>query len=215
MKNIGLAFIAFFLMVGTSQAQISIVPRLGMNISKVSYKSDAPDQSSIMGFNLGLGFNIPFTYDHFLSFQPELNFSQKGYEIDGATNLKYRFNYVEIPVLAKISFGSETIKGYVNMGPHLGYLVGGKVTGNTLADGAQNKLVFTTNPDNGSYHEIDAQRTEIGATFGGGIGFAVGTSTFMIDLRYSAQLNNTLNSVGKSKNQVVTIGAGIQVPLSY
>ncbi|WP_414693279.1 outer membrane beta-barrel protein [Ohtaekwangia sp.] len=48
--------------------------------------------------------------------QPELNFVQKGYKAsEGSATEKLKLNYLELPVLAKVSFGKVT-KFYLNAG---------------------------------------------------------------------------------------------------
>ena len=56
--------------------------------------------SGIVGFNAGLVANVPIAYP--FSFEPEVLFSQKGYQAyttDGT--LTQRNNYIDIPLLAK------------------------------------------------------------------------------------------------------------------
>jgi hypothetical protein len=61
--------------------------------------------------------------------QPELLFIQKGEQYQaGGVVTKAKLNYLELPVLAKISFGSESVKGYVNAGPSLTLGLTGKQT---------------------------------------------------------------------------------------
>ena len=60
--------------------------------------------------------------------QPEILYSQKGYKLSGEIDSvpwvgKYRINYLEIPMLAKFSFGI-LVKPYVLVGPYFATRVG-------------------------------------------------------------------------------------------
>jgi hypothetical protein len=88
---------------------------------------------SKIGLNLGLGINVPIS--EIFSFQPELQFIQKGYRIkfsesdqgfsikaDGKVNL----NYLEVPVLIKAAVGADDLKFFFAVGPSIGVGLGGK-----------------------------------------------------------------------------------------
>jgi hypothetical protein len=117
-------------------AQVSIIPKIGVNFANASINEAnllEGGKSSLIGLTGGLGFNFSLTDDNFLSIQPEILYSQKGFSSSssGLVNYEgdYRLNYLEVPLLVKINFGGEKVKLYVNAGPSIGYLMSGRVNG--------------------------------------------------------------------------------------
>ena len=140
MKKILLSLVAFTSFGMVAHAQISIIPKAGVTFSNIALKEARDGQKSKTGLVLGAGFNIPLGQDGFFSIQPEILYTQKGYQTETFNKAdsrkgEYTFNYLEIPVLAKIAFGTETIKGYVNAGPSLGYGLNGKGIRTDLTSG--------------------------------------------------------------------------------
>ncbi len=205
-------------------AQVSLIPKVGVNISNASIDNnrDLDGQSSLLGLTAGLGVNFALTSDGFLSVQPELLYSQKGWSAEtsgtlGGYNGNYRLNYLELPVLLKINFGGETVRAYVNAGPSFGYLLGGRVDGtlnalNLLNIEVDEKLEFTETPNATSINQLDANRTEIGLNFGGGAGYSFGGKVLFVDVRYNMGLTD-YNRDFESKNRVFALTVGLQVPL--
>jgi hypothetical protein len=169
-----------------------------------------------------LGFNFSLTDDNFLSVQPEILYSQKGFS-SSATGVisyegDYRLNYLEIPLLVKINFGGEKVKLYVNAGPSIGYLLSGRVNGRGsflgLAGATLDEPIeFTDSPTLLDITELDANRIEAGLNFGGGLGYAIlGNTALFVDLRYNMGLTD-FNNLEQSKNRVFALTAGVQIPL--
>ncbi len=93
--------------------------------------------------------------------------------------------------MIKVSFGAETINAYVNAGPCVSYLLSGRVKGKgnvlgLLGGDLDEPIDFTDDPTPGDITELDANRMDLGANFGGGIGFNFSeTSGVFIDARYN------------------------------
>ncbi|HYG38481.1 MAG TPA: porin family protein [Cytophagales bacterium] len=200
MKKTILLFFTFFSVVTISMAQVSLVPKAGITIANLAFDDDFDSQKSLIGFTGGLGFNFALTPDEFLSLQPEVLYVQKGAAAEPAgVDFKYTLNYLEVPVLVKIGFGSDVVKAYVNLGPSVSYLLNSKLKGDNFS--------FAQEGD-------DEKRLDFGANFGGGIGFALGAaSSIFLDARYNAGLADVFDGQ-KSKNQVFYLTAGFKVPLS-
>ena len=77
----------------------------GLNVANtVDAYNSTYTTSTIAGFNAGLFLDIPIAYP--LSFEPEVLYSQKGFNgqtTDG--NYTQRNNYIDVPLLAKFHFG--------------------------------------------------------------------------------------------------------------
>jgi hypothetical protein len=207
------------------RAQVSIIPKAGVSFANVALDDDNffnDDKKTLTGFTGGLGLNFALTEDEFLSIQPELLYVQKGFAAESSGtadyNLKYKLDYLELPILLQIGFGSDVVRGYVNMGPSIGYLLGGNVQGNgdfaEIVSGDIDEKIEFTDSETDDPTKLHAQRVEFGANFGGGIGVTLGGSSLLfLDARYNAGLTN-YNKDSKSKNQPVYLTAGFKIPLT-
>lgn len=205
-------------------AQVSVIPKIGINLANAALNesNDYEGQKSLLGLTAGLGVNFALTSDNFLSVQPEILYSQKGWAAESSNAVggykgTYRLNYLEVPVLLKINFGGETVRAYVNAGPSFGYLLGGRVDGRLTAVGIElfdidEKLEFTETPNPLSLNQLDANRTEFGLNFGGGVGYSLGGKILFLDVRYNMGLTD-YNRGFDSKNRVFAITTGLQIPL--
>lgn len=118
-----------------TQAQsLSVGIRGGTNFSKIYFKDlseDLADIRSRPGLDFGLLFNVGISEP--FSIQPEIHYMQKGFR-NKAESLGREIqqnniiNYLEIPVLAKYTFGNERIKLLINTGPSVGCALNGKET---------------------------------------------------------------------------------------
>lgn len=243
MKKTLLLFASALTFGAAAQAQVAIIPKGGLTLSTISYEKtdhfpiEEDDSKSITGFVAGLGFNLPITKDGFFSVQPEVLYLQKGYRIDysntfGSIDQEEKFNYLEIPVLGKVNFGTETIKLYVNAGPSFGYALNGKyesvVKAGPLSLTTSGKNIFEAEPDNSTgddayYDPKYHNRLDIGVQFGGGVGLTVGPGAVLLDARYGLGLTNfykgnTDNSSDADndpniKNRVFAFTLGYAIPL--
>jgi hypothetical protein len=217
--------LAFFSVATFVRAQVSLIPKAGVSFATVALDDDNffnDDKKTLVGFTGGLGLNFALTEDEFLSLQPELLYVQKGFaaESNGTTdyNLKYKLNYIELPVLLKIGFGTDVVRGYVNLGPSIGYLLSGNVQGEgdfaEIVSGDIDEKIEFTDSETDDPTKLHARRLEFGANFGGGIGVALGgRSLLFLDARYNAGLTD-YNKDSKSKNQPIYLTAGFKIPLS-
>lgn len=107
-----------FAFAGVKAKNIEIIPKAGINISTQSIKGG--NEKAKVGFQGGGGVNFLTSVSGF-SIQPELNFVSKGTSLKVSSRKeKLNLNYLELPILAKYSFGSA----YLNAGPSLGLPLG-------------------------------------------------------------------------------------------
>ena len=171
-----------------SMAQsVSIGPRVGVNFAtqKLSGDDDEVDEfndavKSNTGLQAGLVLNLAL--NDMFSIQPELLYAQKGFKLEeGDTKLTFKANYLEVPVLAKIAFGSETMQGFVTAGPTIGYWMNGKSEGTFLGEDLGSEDYDFDDTDN---------RLDLGASVGVGIGYGVGPGILNLDVRYGFGLSS-------------------------
>lgn len=189
MKTKLFATLLFVLAFGfTTMAQsISIGPRVGTTFAKVT--SEDISSGNLTGLQVGAVLN--YGIDDLFSVQPELLLVQKGGKIFG---YKQTVNYAELPVLGKATFDVAQFQGFVTAGPTFGYAMGGKYKG----DGESTDIEW----------EDEDNRFEMGASFGIGLGYKVGTGTLNLDIRYGLGITSLYETEGdepKSRNSVVGI----------
>ncbi len=175
MKHIILITLVLFMFTAV-HADMFFGVRAGLNIADLS-GDDADETDSIIGFHIG-GMMQYFVSPDIL-IQPELLFTQKGYEVEYMGHTEdVTLSYLEIPVLAKYNFDLESVILQPFLGPALGIL-------------------------------IDDDDTEAeGIDFGLHLGLdAVLMGNLLIGLRYNLGLTDVFEDVD-AKNSVFMIGVG-------
>ncbi len=187
-----------------SQAQVAI--KAGVNFASISESATLEEyeslkNNSVAGLQAGLSFDLGLS-DVF-TIQPEVLFIQKGgkstYTINDNNKIVNRlyYNYVEVPVLAKLKFYGED-KGsgfYLLGGPFIGLALGGKSKTTTTLLGNTTTAEDDFNFDNDD--QADRQRrTDWGVSFGGGVKFG----HVFLDARYNLGMNNLLDNDANNNN---------------
>lgn len=175
----------------------------GVNFSNIIKTDDSDFKTDYnTGFNAGLYVSIPIV-DR-LSFQPELMFSQKGYKSErtgilGDGTLTQTTNWIEVPILAKIS----PVAGFnIVLGPQVSFLT----KTNTKYEGTFTSAQQTT-------YEDDADKFKksiVGGVLGAGVDL---TKNLSLNARYALdfQKNNEdgTNETPAFKNQVWQAGLAL------
>lgn len=124
MKKLVLALIAGIALWGTAQAQTEFRfgPKVGLNVTNLTH-SDGDNKVSI-----NVGAFAEMRINDLLGIQGELLYSRQGWrdkvDIDGDNvNVKYRVNYLNIPVMARL-YVMEHLS--VDLGPQLGIALNAK-----------------------------------------------------------------------------------------
>lgn len=121
-----IALIAIVSSVSFSQIKYGV--KGGLNYANMKYEMGGVSASAdrLMGFEIG-GF-ANYSINDKLSIQPELLFAQYGSDI---SDLKFKENFISIPIMAKYSIGAISILA----GPQLGYLLSAEFDGEDAMDG--------------------------------------------------------------------------------
>jgi opacity protein-like surface antigen len=212
-----------------SQAQVTIIPKVGASLGNYAYSENDDDDETKAntGLTLGAGFN--FALGETFSIQPELLYIQKGSKlVFGSASLSNRMNFLEIPVLGKVSFGSETVKAYVNAGPSLGYALGGRMTAKDDGETESVKIRFGDQESTDEVYYMSTEefnRIDLGLQFGAGVGFQVGPGTLLLDARYGLGMSNfvkaqketfggvTISMPADGKSRTLAFTVGYAIPL--
>jgi len=190
--------LAIFLTVAFSEtyAQIKTGYIFGLNLSTITLKTNDISSNPNMpaGIHLGVFLDIPVKGN--FTFQPALVFSSKGadYAID-SVDISIAPTYMEVPLIAVYTFGSDAIKISLFAGPYFAGGIGGYkiVSGGPLKD-----LNF------GSDENDDLKFFDIGLNFGAGVNIG----GLMISAQYGIGLANispVTTDDTEMKNKVIGI----------
>jgi Outer membrane protein beta-barrel domain len=183
-------------------AQTKIGLTGGVSFANVTAKYQGISVSPKMkaGFTGGLFAAIPLSSN--FSFQPALNFVQKGFSTkDETATDKVSYNYVEVP----LNFVYSSRGFFIGAGPSMAFGLSGKekfVDKSDPSNSADTKITFGSGDD-------EIKRFEFGANFLTGYKTSSG---FMFSVNYDVGLNNIQNGdasdVGTIKNKYFAVKIG-------
>lgn len=189
----------------TTQAQISIGPEVGFNLTSVQAKAEgvSANLDSKAGFRIGAIADIGLTSHLFL--RPSIQYAMfggKDGDVKKLTNESATFsiNYLHIPVSVLYKFGETGLgRFYVGVTPYLGYAFGGK----TKFAGIEKDLEIGSDKDKDDIKPLD---------FGAGIkvGYELPLGLY-VDASFLQGFSNNDpvgNSDNKQTNRLITIGVG-------
>ncbi|HEX8350149.1 MAG TPA: porin family protein, partial [Hymenobacter sp.] len=111
-----------------SAQDIRFGAKVGVNYSTITADDTEGIESKI---GLQAGGLVNFGLSDLISIQPEVLYSQKGYQSEEDSDFKVKLNYIDIPVMVKVNAGGLFFEG----GPQVGILASAKATdGSTDVD---------------------------------------------------------------------------------
>ena len=210
-----LTIIGFVAAVGvltaTTPARAQFGIRGGINLTKF-VGGDAGENEASTGLNLGM--SIPLIRIGPLSIVPEVYYAEKGskqFDPTTSTTVEYGLNYIEVPVLAKLSFPlAGALRGYVTGGPAYAWNIDCSVT--ATETGTTNNLGECGEV----FHSFDTamEKADRGVVIGGGIDFTVrGFGGLNLDARLVRGLSRLRSGTTGTdiKNQAFTLMLGYGV----
>jgi opacity protein-like surface antigen len=158
--------------------------KAGANLSNLSGDLTQQDQyKNRFGFQGGAMLNIGILPDNFLSIQPEVLYSQKGFKYADqqytAAGQTYRntgnvrYDYLDVPVLVRLKAGSV----FFEAGPQYSYLLNISTNRTQTINGG-----VVSNAGSSTSDLSNVQRNELG--YAAGLGFE-SSSGFLLGLRYN------------------------------
>lgn len=111
----------------------AIGARGGVTMSRMSF---SPEVHQKMAQGVTMGFAARYTEEKYFGLIAEVNFTQRGWDEDfvrdEAPEFTYRrtLNYVSIPLLTHIYFGSKKFRGFVNLGPEISFMLSNSINAN-------------------------------------------------------------------------------------
>ncbi len=135
--------------------------------------SDAKSQTVKSGFNAGAVINVA-SANHMISIQPEVLYSRRATELTYLNFMQeYEIQYVDIPLLLKVSLPLEGIRPNVFAGPYAGIKIADETTYTETITGIS---VTESNTLNG---------IDYGAVFGAGLDLDFQSAVLTLDGRYN------------------------------
>lgn len=112
------------------EGNIFIGAKGGLTVSRTFFNPSVPQGMKLGGM---AGFMFRYIEENHFGLIAELNFEQRGWkESFEETDFRYSrtLNYLQIPVLAHIYFGSPRAHFFINAGPEIGFMVGESTSAN-------------------------------------------------------------------------------------
>ena len=215
-------------------AQMSIGFRGGVNFATAEYSpkstttssnGTSTSETSIVGLSLAIPLEIKIS--EMFAIQPELAYIQKGYgqqfsSTGSSSSASYNgtsvltFDYLEIPVSAKVFFGGDNFKFNVLVGPSIGFMLGAKskseyTTAAFNGNSAQSSKTETTiDLSDANYKTIN--KTDFGMHLGAGASLAAGPGRVFLDARYQFGFSDVAND---SPDTTKWFNRGLGVSIGY
>ena len=183
----------FFCVITSMNAQDNTIPKSnggikgGYNLAAVSFDGDGETEQR-HGFHIGV-YGESFISESF-SIQPELMYSQQGYEITNSSGtFTQKLDYINLPLMLK-AYPSKNF--FLEAGPQIGLAVSHKEEYDGLFSSSQ---------------EYDPNNFDWGMNFGGGFKTDSGIS---FGVRYHLGLGD-LYDEGKAQNRVFQFSLGFDL----
>lgn len=202
-------------------AQRHYIPHVHVGVHggvSMSRQSFYPSIKESMLNGLQFGFSFRYAEERHVGLLAELNIEQRGWKEnfeEAPFSFHRRLTYIELPVMTHIFFGSRTVKGFFNLGPEVGYMIGDKATADFPYMGLPNVPDF---PSNRRYEQMQmdiSSRFDYGITAGAGVEFIIRRRhSITLEGRYYYGLGNIFPSARKDIFSA-SRGSSIQITLGY
>lgn len=193
--------------------------KAGVTLSRMSF---TPEVHQKFTNGLTMGVRARYTEEKFFGLIAEINLSQRGWAEDFAKDEAPEFTYtrtltyIQVPLLTHIYFGSKKFKGFVNLGPEFGYMIGSSIDANF---DYKNYTSIQGFPQ--GYRTNEQLNMEVENKFDYGIAAGVGIEwilkrkhSFFLEGRYYFGLGNIFHAT-KRDFFAASRGMSIEVTLGY
>ena len=209
----------------TASAQVNIGTKASALFSTVSVDGIGDnflDKEMNEGYDVTLFATIPITKN--FSFQPELSYNEKGFQVGKGVDVKLfnvnlpigvaavtEINYVQAPLLGRLDFQNEKGGAYFLAGPSLAYAVDGRLRTkiNSIID-------INLTKTNINLANEDYNRFEFSGILGTGAFINVNNARIFAELKYHHGFSDLLDDPildVQLKNRAFGIGMGVQISL--
>jgi len=188
----------------------------GVTLSNMAF-TPGVEQALIQGMQVGV--TARYVEEKFFGIVAELNIEQRGWkETFDETEFKYqrRLTYLQLPVMTHIYFGSKTFKGFINLGPSVGYMIADGISSNFDHNNPAAVAGFPIANRHVNQMSMEIKnRFDYGICAGGGIEFVIKRRhSLILEGRYYYGLGNIFSAKKKDEFSA-SRGTSIQVSLGY
>lgn len=221
----GLIALVALLIPGHSYAQREYSPnfaiggKAGATLSRMSFSPEV-HQKFTQGMTMGVA--ARYTEERYFGLIAEVNFTQRGWAEDFARddapqfNYTRTLNYVSIPLLTHIYFGSDKVRGFFNLGPEISFMLSNSINANFDYENYKSITDFPQGyRTNEQLNKEIERKFDYGIAAGAGVEFIIKRKhSFMLEGRYYFGLGNIYKDSKRdffaaSRNQ------SIEVTLKY
>lgn len=188
----------------------------GVTLSNMAF---SPSIKQKMTQGVMFGIVGRYTEEKIFGLQAELNVEQRGWKEDfEETEFDYqrKLTYIQLPLMTHIYFGNNKIKGFINLGPSVGYMISEKITANFDYRNPSAVENFPIANRHVNQMTMDIKnKFDYGICAGGGVEFTVRQKhSIFIEGRYYYGIGNVF-SARKKDEFSASRGTSIQVTLGY
>lgn len=186
----------------------------GVDFASVSF---SPRVLTTMKKGYTAGATVRWITESHLGLQLEANYVQLGWQERFDNNPEYHYsrtvNYMELPFLTHIYFGSQRFRGFFNLGPRLGFALNEHTDSNL-----NGKNPEPNRPD--EQHKQAIQKSfDWGLCGGPGMEVRTPVGCFLLEGRFNMSFSNIFNSrngdtFSKSANQFLSAKLTYLIPFS-
>lgn len=172
--------------VTAARAEITFGAKVGMTAASITETPEGWEDDAGYSFGFTGGGYLNYSFNRYLSIQPELLYSMKGTEavlVEDYLDLTVHFDYIELPVLLKYNLPLEGgFRPFVFGGPCIAYLLESELSVSTI--------ILSADADFSSVSHTN----DFAVVLGGGFACSIGDRLFTLDLRYQRGFTNVIVS---------------------
>lgn len=191
----------------------------GATLSRMTF-SPGVHQKMVQGVTMGV--SAKYVEENIFGLLAEVNITQRGWKEDFERDLAPEFDYsrkltyIQIPFMTHIYFGSDRFKGFINLGPEFGYMIGDKISANFEYNNLKDIPGFPTTMRTNEQMSMDIERKfDYGIAAGAGMEFIVKRKhSFQLEGRFYYGLGNIFND-SKRDFFSASRGMSIEITLGY
>lgn len=191
----------------------------GATLSRMTF-SPGVHQKMVQGVTMGV--SAKYVEENIFGLLAEVNITQRGWKEDFERDLAPEFDYsrkltyIQIPFMTHIYFGSDRFKGFINLGPEFGYMIGDKISANFEYNNLKDIPGFPTTMRTNEQMSMDIEhKFDYGIAAGAGMEFIVKRKhSFQLEGRFYYGLGNIFND-SKRDFFSASRGMSIEITLGY
>lgn len=198
------------------ESNISVGVKGGVSLSQTFFNPNVPQTLKLGGVG---GVTFRYIEEKYFGLVAELNFEQRGWKEnfeDAPYSYSRTINYLQLPVLAHIYFGSDKARFFANLGPEIGLFIGESTKANFDINDYQTLPNFPIRNRNNTQFVLPVEQTiDYGISAGLGAEIFVNKrNSLTLEGRFYYGLGNQLKS-GRTEPFNASNSMSIMVTLGY